>query len=193
MDNFHDVCFPDFLARSSSSSIHFLTQISESISGNEFRKIERDIPLRKYLIKHTTCTREEYLELVSFFKARRGSGYSFRFKDYFDYKVENQIISVKDSFITKKMYQDEVLPTERINIFPIQNTIKLEYLNQIQQFFKTALNQFELEAPHTEAQNMLISFEFDVIVRFHQDEIKYSLDKNGAILIEELELIEVIL
>jgi uncharacterized protein (TIGR02217 family) len=193
MHNFHNILFPDFLARVASASINFMTQICEATSGVETRKVEREIPIRKYSIKNILCTREEYQDFISFFQSRRGAGYAFRFKDYFDYKVKNQEISVKDKFVPAKYYQDAVFPNIRSNIFVIMETIKIEHNNKKINFRHEENTGFILDKPFQNDTIVQISFEFDVIARFNQDEVKYHLDSNGMIIIDNIELVEVIL
>ena len=193
MQNFHDVSFPDFLARAASASVSYFTYISESVSGSEIRKIERDIPIRKYVIKNILCTLEEYQDFISFFQSRKGRGYAFRFKDYFDYKVKIQKLIVKDKFITAKYYPDKSTPNIRSNIFTIIETLQVKYNNFNLAFKQENINQFTLQTPFSEEKEIDISFEFDVVVRFNQDEVQYHLDVNGAVIIENIELIEILL
>lgn len=193
MQNFHNVSFPDFLARAASASVSFITQICESASGSETRKIERDIPLRKYSIKNVICTSEEYENFISFFQSRRGAGYAFRFKDYFDYKVSYQQISIKDKFIPVKYYEDKEKGNIRSNIFVITESLKLKHNGKNIDFKYEKETGFVLQKSLKEESIVEISFEFDVMVRFNQDEVKYHLDSNGCFVIDDIELIEVLI
>ena len=193
MQNFHNVSFPDFLARAASASVSYLTHISESVTGNEVRKIERAVPIRKYIIKNSLCTSQEYEEFISFFQSRKGAGYAFRFRDYFDYKVKNQKIIIKDKFVASKYYTDGNESIIRSNIYVITETMDARYDDSKLLLSKENFNEFILQEAFDQEREIVVNYEFDVIVRFNQDEVKYFLDPNGAIIIENIELVEVIL
>jgi uncharacterized protein (TIGR02217 family) len=64
----------------------FSTEIVQFTSGWEQRNINQDQPLRKYIVEYVRGL-EDLKRLHSFFLVVRGSGYSFRLKDWFDCSV----------------------------------------------------------------------------------------------------------
>ena len=192
MTNFHNVVFPEFLSKHASSSINFSTEIIETKSGFEIRKIERNIAKRSYIIENVICTAKEYNNFITFFQARKGRGHCFRFKDYFDYKVQNQKMYVTNVIDAIKYYSDNLFHYIRSNIFIIPETLTISHLGKNIQSHQNDDREFILDNPFEEETEISCSFQFDVIVRFASDEVKYHLDKNGSIIIEKIELLEVL-
>lgn len=188
---FHNVNFPDFFARKAKSEVSFSTKIASSHSGVEIRKAEREQAIRKYVIKNIKCSYQQYYELISFFKARKGAAYAFKFKDYFDYKVINQIINTDEIIQINKKYHDNNIEYLRDNIAIKADTVKILHNNQNLNF-TIKDNLLYISPKFQEIKQIYICFEFDTITRFEQDSIVTYKSEDGCITIEEINLIEVI-
>jgi len=179
--------FPDFLARQAKGGPKFLTSIVEANNGIENRYIKRPFPLSQYLIENVVCNEKQIEEIVSFFRITQGRAKNFCFKDYFDYKASNQILT----FVQENNYQlvKKYGPhTSRIINHPIEGSVRI-YVNEEER--EAVIN------PETGIINVDASiedivtadFEFYTITRFDQDELFLSY-KNQYI-IESLKLVEV--
>lgn len=94
MADFHEVVFPEDISYGSSGGPGFNTTVIELSSGAEQRNINWSELRAKYDASHGVKTREQMEELQEFFIARRGKAFGFRFKDWMDYQITDQLIGV---------------------------------------------------------------------------------------------------
>lgn len=86
MSGFHEVSFPARLAFGSGSGIERKTDIVALASGYERRISPWALGRRRYLIGAGIKSLVDAAELLSFFEAREGRLYGFRFKDFADFQ-----------------------------------------------------------------------------------------------------------
>ena len=86
MSGFHEVSFPARLAFGSGSGIERRTEIVTLGSGFERRISPWALGRRRYLIGAGVKSLTDAAELLSFFEAREGRLYGFRFKDFADFR-----------------------------------------------------------------------------------------------------------
>ena len=79
MSGFHDVRFPDAVARGATGGPEFSTDIIAVASGFEQRNVNWSAARAKYDISTGIRTREQMAEVIAFFRARKGRAYGFRF------------------------------------------------------------------------------------------------------------------
>ena len=101
MSQFHEVLFPKEISYGSAGGPKFKTTIFASDSGYEQRNIEWSEVRAEYDVSHGIKSREQMEEIREFFMARRGRAYGFRFLDYADYRLSNQVIGVGDGVQTE--------------------------------------------------------------------------------------------
>nr|WP_269208703.1 DUF2460 domain-containing protein [Rickettsia australis] len=101
-------------------------------SGREARHLDCNYGCQKYLIKNAKLSSTEFEQFNSFFKARQGSNFAFRLRDYGDYKVTNGMIARGDGNLNKfqlrKIYSDAIAPYERVITKPVNNSV-VPYIN----------------------------------------------------------------
>lgn len=85
--SFHNVRFPKLVNFGVVGGPGFSTDVTETASGFEHRNIKWSAARHKYDVTHLFQNQTEYEELKSFFMARFGRGYSFRFKDWEDFRT----------------------------------------------------------------------------------------------------------
>lgn len=90
MTGFHDVRFPDAVARGATGGPEFSTDIIAVASGFEQRNVNWLAARAKYDISTGIRTREQMAEVIAFFRARKGRAYGFRFRDWNDFEAEAQ-------------------------------------------------------------------------------------------------------
>jgi len=197
MPNYHDVKLPNFIAACAVGESHFSTKLAESASGREIRFAERQYSIQKYKVINCILNQEQFDEFNSFFRNRYGARYCFRLKDFSDYKVHKQLIAkypnAMRSFNFVKYYNNHNSVYTRPILRPIIHSLKV-YINDEPIIFDVDPESLAITISRALAYNeeLFISFEFDVNVRFYSDYFSYHLREDGSIAIERLDLIEVL-
>lgn len=92
-------------------------------NGKSAKNAQWDSAMRRYTARYTTFQPDQYEELLQMFHACRGNLYSFRFKDWTDYKVANGALGISPAGSTPvqlvKVYQVGAFITTRIIKKPI--------------------------------------------------------------------------
>ncbi|UTC29070.1 hypothetical protein MARCHEWKA_05610 [Brevundimonas phage vB_BpoS-Marchewka] len=108
---FHEVLFPTEISYGSSGGPKFKTTIFTADSGYEQRNIDWSMTRAEYDVSHGIKSQEQMDELTAFFYARRGRAFGFRFKDYNDFRLKQQVIALGDGVQTEfqiiKTYNDQ--------------------------------------------------------------------------------------
>ncbi|WP_425363370.1 phage distal tail protein, Rcc01695 family [Candidatus Tisiphia endosymbiont of Hybos culiciformis] len=195
--NFHDIRMPEFIETFAVGKPEFATSCAMTLSGREVRNLDREYAKQKYLIKNCRLSSREFEQFSSFFRARRGGSFSFRFRDNVDYQVSGQFIAKGDGNLTQcqlvKLYEDPILPYARTINKPVAGSEKF-YVNDIniavQLDYNTGL--VTLPSPLDKGQILTGNFIFDVAVRFINDSFEYFHSADGSIELSQIELLEVI-
>lgn len=206
---FHDVLFPDNIGRGARGGPRRRTQVVSLYSGREERNASWAASRREYDVSFGIRSNDQLQQVVAFFEARIGKLYSFRFKDWSDYKsgtpsraidAEDQVLGTGDGSTTefqlRKLYGTESMGYWRTIEKPVKGDHKVRVaLDAAEQFsgwsvdYATGIVTFDT-AP---ASGVVVSsgFEFDVPCRFDTDAIDVTLDieRNGSI--SSIPLIEV--
>jgi uncharacterized protein (TIGR02217 family) len=90
MTGFHDVRFPDAIARGATGGPEYSTDIVSVASGYEQRNVNWAAARARYDIGTGIRTREQMAEVIAFFRARKGRAYAFRFRDWTDFEAVGQ-------------------------------------------------------------------------------------------------------
>jgi uncharacterized protein (TIGR02217 family) len=96
MPAFHEVLFPENISYGSAGGPKFKTTIFTADSGYEQRNVDWSATRAEYDISQSIKTQGQMDELTEFFFARKGRAYGFRFKDWNDYQIVQQVIAAGD-------------------------------------------------------------------------------------------------
>ena len=91
--SFHEIRLPEDIERGAVGGPEFKTSIVELASGYEKRNIEWDSPRNSFNIGYGIQKLDNLYEVIDFFYARRGRAYGFRFKDWSDYSVTDEVLA----------------------------------------------------------------------------------------------------
>ena len=197
MESFSEDRFPTDISYGISGGPSFKTDIVTTSSGYEYRNICHAHPRHKYQLASAIKTEEQLSKVVSFFKAMRGKAIGFRFKDWLDYKVDDQVIAVADGkqyiFQLHKIYKSGLIKTRRDITKPVNQSVVV-FINDVQvRGYKVNYTNGEIhfQDPPKAGQVIKVSYEFDVPVRFDSDTILTTIQNYGVQLVEDIALIEV--
>lgn len=192
MQNFHSVTLPNFISIWAKGGPSFSTSCAFTASGRERRKSERSDSLQHYIVSDCRLSMEQFNVFNSFFRARHGQQYSFKMRDHLDCVIENQIIEKEKTdqlyFEIYKLYKDDLMPYKR----RITKLSKESSFINLNGDIDCDNGIITLEKPLLEGEQIILNALFDVTVRFMSDSLKYHLNIDGSIVIDNLEMIEVV-
>lgn len=205
---FHNVQFPIALSYGASGGPERRTEIITTRSGREERNTPWSAARRRYDAGISMRSLDDLAEVIAFFEARSGQLYSFRWKDWSDYKSAapsreitpfDQVIAMGDGgqtvFQLIKTYRSGGHEAVREVTKPIANTVRLAVDGT-----EILPNEFEVDdltgqvtffdAP---SANMPITagYEFDVPARFDVDYLPVNVATFQAGQIPSIPVIEV--
>jgi uncharacterized protein (TIGR02217 family) len=189
MNGFHEVRFPDAVARGATGGPEYATQVVTLASGFEERNRRWAQARGRWDISTGIRTREQMAEVVAFFRARGGRAYGFRFKDWSDFEAADAPLTVTDQptvWQLAKPYESGPFDESRIIAKPVAGTVVLRVGGVVQ------VEGVDYTLDHTTGRVTftvsptappLADFEFDVPVRFDTDKLEVSLSgfQHGAI------------
>lgn len=199
---FHEVRLPARLAFGSTGGIERRTEIITLGSGFERRNTPWAEGRRRYLIGAGLRSLDDMAALTTFFEARRGRLFGFRFRDFADFKsclpgetpqATDQLLALADGdeaqFQLCKAYGDHgrriTKPVEgsvrvavdglEITAFDVDRTTGVVRLNEVPD----------------QGSRVTAGYVFDTPVRFDADRIELTLESFGAGRMVAMPLIEV--
>lgn len=190
--NFHEVRFPASLSFGSVGGPERRTDVVTLANGFEERNTPWAHSRRRYDAGMGMRSLDDVETLISFFEARCGQMYGFRWKDWSDFKsgrpsgdvaFNDQVIGTGDGSRTEfsliKTYQSGAFDYARPICKPVAGTVRVgvgdSELREGTDFdvdMSTGLIRFGLAPDHSLA--ITAGFEFDVPVRFDTDRIHTS-------------------
>ncbi len=198
MTGFHEVQFPADISYGAAGGPGYSTTVVTTISGHERRNANWSASRGKWNVAHGLKKREQVAALISFFRARKGRAYGFRFKDWTDYQAFAQPIGTGDGVATEfqlaKSYASGAETEMRVIAKPVAGTVKI-YRDGVEAMSgwtvdtATGIVTFGV-APAVDIQ-ITADFEFDVPARFDTDQMDitietYQLGSWGQIAIVEI-------
>lgn len=196
MHNFLEEQFPTDISFGSIGGPMYQTSIIENQFGMEVRSIAFQEPKHIYNIEYGIRNEKQIQKLTSFFHNCMGRSIAFRFKDWNDYKVENQCIAVADGetkeFAIYKEYTVRSKTFRRRIHKPVKGTV------QIKQFegysagvcnYQTGIIAFA--TPPKAGILIILSLEFDTPVRFDTDFLPIKITNKNLREVEPIKLVEV--
>jgi uncharacterized protein (TIGR02217 family) len=206
--SFHEVRLPARLAFGSTGGVERRTEIVTLGSGFERRSTPWAQGRRRYLIGANLRSLEDMATLTSFFEARRGRLYGFRFRDFTDFKscapgaattALDQVIGAGDGvqavFALAKRYGDDQTATGRRIAKPVEGTVRVA-VDAVERPEGTytvdqTTGMVTLDEAPDFGSLVTAGFEFDTPVRFDTDRIEVTLESFGAGRMAAAPLIEV--
>ncbi|NRB10793.1 MAG: TIGR02217 family protein [Rickettsiaceae bacterium] len=194
--NFHDIRLPDFITAYAITRPVFSTKIVKTKSGREIRSNDSSNLQHRIIIKNCILSAAEFQQFYSFFIARQGRRYSFRFRNYLNYQVFDQVIGEGDDKTNKFQlminYSDKIIPLQQKITKPILKTLSLAIdSNTINTEVDKYTGIVTLNKPLKKGSKLTASFEYDLVMRFAQDDFDITYQPCGAVALSEIELIEV--
>lgn len=204
---FHEVRFPDDISRGARGGPERRTQIVELASGDEERNASWANSRRRYDVSYGIRRADNLASVVTFFEARYGRLYGFRFKDWSDYKscppsgiVDplDQLIGTGDGAETEfrlvKHYASGPRTWSRTITKPVAGTVRVA-LDGVEQPSGWATDYTTGVVTFTSAPGdgvaITAGFEFDVPVRFDSDTLDVTLDIERLGSITSISLVEI--
>lgn len=200
-----DVRLPVWVERGASGGPIFNTQINRTIGGQESSVVLWSYPLHRWDIGYG-LTREgfgsdSFNDIRDFFYARRGRGYGFRFKDWSDYTITNGLIGTGDgsdaTWQVVKVYADGVRPFSRkitrlvsgieVRVNGALKTLTTDYTVNL----NTGVITFGGGDIPAMGEEIRVTCEFDVPVRFEKDDMEMEVLLADAASIPEIPVVEV--
>ncbi len=179
--SFVEVQFPTDISYGATGGPVFLTDVVATVSGHEQRNSKWSQSRAKYNVASGIKTESQWQALIAFFRARRGKAVGFRFKDWSDYKAENQPLKSLggNDYQLVKQYVSGAAVYERDITKPVTGTIKL-YEDSILQASGWSIDTTTGIITTSLSGTLSADFEFDVPVRFDTDEMSISMDSFDA-------------
>lgn len=198
MSNFHEIRLPTDISFGSTGGPEFSTDIVSTQSGHEQRQVNWSAARASYNVAHGVRTQSQLDELISFFRARHGRAYGFRFKDWQDYSATAQIIGVGDdaeiSFqLTKTYISGNEQYVRTINKI-VDNSVNIYVDSVLVSSGLTVDNNngvVAFDVAPSNGQIITADFEFDVPVRFNTDQLSASIDEYGVHSWKDISLVEI--
>lgn len=207
MAAFHETRFPDEISYGSKGGPRRLTQVVTLKSGFEERNQSWKHSRRKYDASVGIRNIGHLHDVLAFWEARRGRLYGFRWKDWLDYKSSygraepedtDIIIDVGDGTTTEfqlvKRYEDGGEEYVRPITKPVAGTVVVS-LNNVSQpsgwSVDTTTGVITFGTAPGAGVIVRAGFEFDVPVRFDDEELQLSADAFQAGSIPTINVIEI--
>ena len=203
--SFHEIQFPTSISRNSEGGPVRLTDVVVLRSGFERRNSIWANARRKYDAGLGIRGIGDLYDAYEFFEGREGMLYGFRWKDWLDFKsckphetvsASDQAIGTGDGSTTvfqlKKSYVSGSATISRDVTKPVNGTVVVE-VNGTPTAVTTDYTNGEITfsiAP-TSGHAITAGFEFDVPVRFDQDEFMVNLEHFEAGAVPDLKVIEI--
>lgn len=204
--SFHDVVFPEAIARGSTGGPEYRTQILLLSGGDEDRKQVWSAPLHSYDAGVAISTVEELSVVLRFFHARAGRFHTFRFKDWADYRSCDATVPIKPTdqvlgegdgsrltFQLVKVYGDAEASYTRVITKPRAGTVRLGLNGAETSAFSvnTTTGVVTLDEPPGAGVLVTAGYEFDVHARFASDKLGISMRAFSAGEIPDVPIMEV--
>jgi uncharacterized protein (TIGR02217 family) len=205
---FHDVQLPLPFALGASGGPQRRVDIVTLGSGREARNTPWAHGRRRYDIGGAVHTLDELHALISFFEARRGKLYGFRFRDPFDHKSctpgnaltpTDQAIGTGDgvsvSFTLTKAYGEGADAYRRPIAKPVAASVRVAVAGTELALtdFNAGAGAVTFTAPPANGAPVTAGFQFDTPVRFDIDHLELVIEAFGAGRAPSIPLIEILI
>jgi uncharacterized protein (TIGR02217 family) len=174
----HDTRLPEQVERGVEGGPRFDTVVNISDGGIPDTNQNWTYPLFFGNVSYGIQSREDFEDVLAFFRARRGRMYGFLFKDWSDYIIEDQLLGTGDGstvlFQTIKSYPDDILPFTRRITRPVESTMTISVNGSpisSSAWSLDALGVIHLNSAPGVGQGVRVVYgEFDIPVMFDTDQ-----------------------
>jgi uncharacterized protein (TIGR02217 family) len=206
---FHEVRFPANLSFGSTGGPERRTDVVTLANGFEERNTPWAQSRRRYDAGLGLRSLDDVAALISFFEARRGQLYGFRWKDWADFKSckpsgrvsdLDQVIGKGDGattvFALAKTYEPDGNAFHRPILKPVMGTVAVAVagnpqIETVDYVLDAALGTVSFALPPDVGTVVTAGFEFDVPVRFDADRIAVSVASFQAGEVPSVPVVEV--
>lgn len=178
--SFSELRFPEHLSLGASGGPIFSTTVNSMANGYEKRNVTSLSARNRYNIAPAIRTAEDFQFLNTFFRVHKGRAIGFRYKDWTDYQLQNELIAVgegsKRSYKITKEYSIGDMKDSRNITKIVAGTFSASIDNIITQAFALDCNTgvITLDEPLGYESKLTVTCEFDVPVRFDIDELEMT-------------------
>ncbi|UYB51145.1 DUF2460 domain-containing protein [Xanthomonas sp. AM6] len=162
---------------------NFSTRIVEMANGRERRNADWSIARHSYTAPFLNISKEAYRELKRMHMVCRGKLHCFRFKDYLDFQAANEIFAIGDGVQTKfqlaKFSTIDGISYER-PVYAIVAATITDNGAPVSPVVDMERGTVTFAAPPADGHVLRWTGEFDVWVRFDQDNLPFTLDNVNA-------------
>lgn len=175
MEAFDDVMFPLALGREAEVIPTFSTGVTTSAGGRETRRVAWAEARTRYDVGPGVRSEADVATLLAFFRARLGAARGFRLRDPFDWRVTGETIGTGDGvtrqFALVRRYD---AATRRITR-PVAGSVRVAIGGVATSGFTlSAGGLITLDAAPAAGAAVTASFDFDVPVRFAEDQLRVT-------------------
>jgi uncharacterized protein (TIGR02217 family) len=206
---FHDVRLPIDVERGAQGGPRFKTTILILGGGLEKRNIDWARVKGDWDIGYGIQSKEAYKTVIEFFYVRQGMAHSFRFKDWSDFEITSGNMFTTDgvtaTFQIFKRYSSGGIDFDRELVKPVASgwVVTVNAIGQTVVYdtapgaTEVAINSLTgivtLGATHaaTSTQDVVLTGEFDVPVRFDTDKLDISIETFEAGAMPQITIVEV--
>lgn len=193
MTGFHDVRFPDAIARGAIGGPEFSTDVIAVASGYEQRNVNWSAARAKFDISTGIRTREQMAQVIAFFRARRGRAYAFRFQDWNDFEAAGEALaSTPDPLFwqLRKQYASGPSSEQRTITKPESGSVIVRVSGSPVSVIVDHLTGL-VTFPAAPAAQPFADFRFDVPVRFDTDHLPVTAVAYSIQQVSSISLVEV--
>ncbi len=202
MTGFHDVRFPMRLALGAVGGPEWQTDIIPLVSGRDVRNANWSQSRRRWMVGGSLTDLASLQALVSFFDARSGQLYGFRFRDPLDWcsapagrdvHFEDQIIGYGDGAQQSFQLIKTTAGIDRTIFKPVAGSVQIGMDGTLMQdgwAVDTTTGLVTFDIPPAAGRLLTAGFEFDCPVRFDSDQIDAVIEAYGAGRVATIGLVE---
>jgi uncharacterized protein (TIGR02217 family) len=192
---FHDIRLPDEVEQGATGGPSFQTTVLPLTNGGEQRNQDWQEVRHEWELSYGIQDKQDFELVRSFFFARRGQANSFRFKDWSDFELVDEVQGIGDGvnrdFQLIRVYEsDGPSPYLRRITRPV-GTVVFKVDGTIVGKADNGLGQYTLSVAPADGAVVTASCEFDIPVRFNVDKFSLKLDQAEAGSIGSLPVLEV--
>ena len=200
---FSELRFPEDIAYGSCGGPQYSTDVITMSSGREQRNINWSKSRAKFNIARGVQTQDQLEQLITFFRVHKGRAIGFRFKDFTDYQVRDQVVAIGDGktqeFQLVKSYHLGAIDEKRIIYKPddigfklyIKNGKKEKNLTESEWILDTITGRVKLSFVPEPNTKIIADFNFDIPVRFDIDSLSTSIHSYGSYSSSDIPLVEI--
>ena len=204
MTGFHEVRFPIQLALGAVGGPERRTEIVTLASGKEVRNAKWSSSRRRWDVGSAITRLAELQAVLSFFEARQGRLYGFRFRDPLDHSSAlpgqdvspiDQALGSGDGAQTEFRLVKDYGGTSRAIVKPVPGSVRVA-LNGIEQAggwsLEATTGVITFDSASAPGVDIRAGFEFDCAARFEADQIAGVIEAFGAGRIVSVTLVELL-